>query len=76
MLDNLRDQAASSPYFQKEEEPVLDKEPQAPPPRKTIDQLTGMNARQRFILSAMFFVVVCLLGSMVLLVTGRFVLPF
>ncbi|KAF0107794.1 MAG: hypothetical protein FD146_1425 [Anaerolineaceae bacterium] len=75
MLDNLRDQAASSPFFQ-QEEPIAEQAPEGPPPRKTIDQLTGMNARQRLILAAMLLVVVCLLGTMALLVTGRFVLPF
>jgi uncharacterized protein involved in exopolysaccharide biosynthesis len=76
MLDNLRDQAASSPFFQQEEIPLAEPAPVGPPPRKTIDQLTGMNARQRLILAAMLLVVVCLLGTMALLVTGRLVLPF
>jgi hypothetical protein len=74
MLDNLRDQAASSPFFQ-EEEPIGEPVPEGPPPRKTFDQIVGMNAQQRFIISLMLLVVVCVLGTMVLLVVGRFVLP-
>jgi hypothetical protein len=74
MLDNLRDQAASSPFFQ-QEEPIGEPVPEGPPPRKTLDQMIGMSAQQRFVLSLMLLVVVCLLGTMVLLVTGRLVLP-
>lgn len=75
MLDNLRDQAASSPFFQQEEIPMAEQAAAAPPPRKTLDRLTGMNAQQRLILAVMLFVVVCLMGTLMLLVTGRFVLP-
>jgi len=74
MLDNLRDQAASSPFFQ-EEEPIVEQVTDSPPPKKTFDQITGMNARQRFILAVMLLLVVCLLGVLILLVTGRFALP-
>jgi hypothetical protein len=74
MLDNLRDQAASSPFFQ-EEEPLPEPVPEGPPPRKTLDQMIGMNTQQRLIIALMLLVVVCLLGTMMLLVTGRFVLP-
>lgn len=74
MLDNLRNEST----FQPEEEPAAEALP--PPPlhghRKTIDQLTGMNARQRFVLAVMMMIMVCLLGSMLLVVTGRVVLPF
>ena len=74
MLDNLRDQAASSPYF--DEEPIPET-PVRPPstPRRTIDQMTGMTAQQRFIVAVMLLAVVCLLGTMAIMVTGRFVLP-
>ena len=70
MLDNLRDQASSSPYF-KEEDPIVDMVQAGPPPKKTLDQTTGMTAKQRFLISALLFVVVCLLGNMILLVTGK-----
>jgi uncharacterized membrane protein len=77
MLDNLRDQAAQSEYFQEEEapafeEPVLTRRPA----RRGIDQITGMTAQQRFLLAFMFLILVCLLGTMFLLVTGRVVPPF
>jgi hypothetical protein len=35
-----------------------------------------MNAQQRFILSVMLLIVVCLLGVMFLFVTGKIVPPF
>jgi hypothetical protein len=77
MLDNLRDQASSSPYFQQDDEPLPEPQgPVGPPPRRSIDQITGMTAQQRFIIAIMLLVVACLLGSMALMVTGRFVLPF
>jgi hypothetical protein len=77
MLDNLRDQAASSPYFQQDEEPIPEPQgPVVPPPRRSIDQITGMTPQQRFVIAAMLLVVTCLLGTMAMMVTGRFFLPF
>lgn len=75
MLDNLRDQASSSPFFQ-EEEPIEEKKVDAPPPRKNIDQITGMTAKQRFIISIMLLLVVCVLGVLIMMVTGKFALLF
>ena len=84
MLDNLRNQA----LFQEEEEPTDHKPPQQPKPPKSpkprkprkpgrsIDQVTGMTAPQRFALVLMLFFIVCLFGSMLLLVSGKVVLPF
>ena len=77
MFDNLRDQAASSPYFQQEEEPIAESPlPGLPAPRRSIDQITGMTPQQRFIIAIMLLVVVCLLGMMAMMVLGRIVLPF
>jgi len=75
MLDNLRDQAS----FQEEEEPLNVKESKPPKPRiqlRSIDQITGMNARQRFVLAVMLLIMVCLLGTMFLLISGKVVPPF
>ncbi|MBN2387944.1 MAG: hypothetical protein JXB85_13075 [Anaerolineales bacterium] len=79
MLDNLRDQASSSAYFQEEEGDAPSYEAQpvtASPARRSIDEITGMGASQRFILAAIFLMFVCLLGSVLLVITGRVVLPF
>ena len=60
MLDKLREQAASSP-FPEETAPVVEEE--AKPPKRSFDQIVGMNAKQRFALSLMLLIVVCLLGD-------------
>ncbi|PJH75643.1 MAG: hypothetical protein CO064_05550 [Anaerolineae bacterium CG_4_9_14_0_8_um_filter_58_9] len=72
MLDNLRDQAASSQF----EEEVVPVQEEVEPPKPSLDQVLGMNAQQRFFLSVMLLFVVCLLGVMFLFVTGKIVLPF
>jgi len=77
MFDNLRDQASSSPYFQPEEEPIPETPvPGLPAPRRTLDQITGMTPQQRFIIAVMLLAVVCLLGTMGMMVLGKMVLPF
>ena len=81
MLDNLRNQAS----FQEEEEPIDHKPPKPPkqpkPPkstkaRRSLDQVTGMTAPQRFALVLMLFFIICLFGTMLLLISGKVVLPF
>jgi len=75
MLDNLRNQAS----FQEEQEPIdhkPPKQPKAAKKRRSFDQLTGMTAPQRFALVLMLFFIVCLFGIMLLLVSGKVVLPF
>ena len=77
MLDNLRNQAS----FQPDDEPASEEQPlqrkQNPRrPRKSLDRALGMTAPQRFLLSVMLLVLVCLLGSMLLMITGKVVLPF
>ena len=77
MLDNLRDQASSLPMFQDETpKPDLPDQPKPPKPRRTFDQMTGMTALQRFTLVFMLFVIVCLLGVTLLILTNKVVLPF
>jgi uncharacterized membrane protein len=78
MLDNLRDQASSSAYFQEEEAPAFEAQPAVEAPRggrRTIDQITGMTAQQRFIIVAMLLVMACLVGAMFLVIAGKVVLP-
>ena len=78
MLDNLRSQAS----FNEDSEPIDHKPPKGPKvsklgrSRRSIDQLTGMTAPQRFALVLMVFFIVCLFGVMLLLITGKVVLPF
>ena len=74
MLENLRNQAT----FEPEEEPVEPVQPEQPKPRKprrSFDQMTGTTDRQRLILALMLLVSVCLLGVILLVLTGKWVLP-
>ena len=74
MFDNLRDDASSSLYedddnaFPEEDTfasvPVTSK-------RKASGKFFGMTSMQRFIIAVMLMIVVCTLGTMCLLITGR-----
>ena len=83
MFDGLRNDASNSSGF---DEPVEffpdDKPPETPRSapaksarRKSPGKFLGMTAQQRFFLAVMLMITVCLLGTMCMLVTGRFVLP-
>jgi len=74
MLDNLRDQAASSQYYQDEESSPAQEE--VKPAKPSLGQFLGVKPQQRFILAVMLLFVVCLLGVMLLFVTGKIVPPF
>ena len=80
MLDNLREDANESSYFDEPDEELPDffedEEEKVEKPKsdsfaflKPILDLTPM---QRFIIVALLFMAVCLIGSMALLVSGRF----
>ncbi|MDI6769860.1 MAG: hypothetical protein QMD04_09300 [Anaerolineales bacterium] len=74
MLDNLRDQASSSQFY--EEAAVPARREEVHTPKFSLDRLLGVNAQQRFVLALMLSFVVCLLGVMFLLVMGKIVPPF
>jgi hypothetical protein len=76
MLDNLRSQASFTPVEEEPVEPSQPEEPKPPTPHRTIDQITGTTDKQRLLLALMLLVVVCLLGSIFLLMSGKVVLPF
>ncbi len=71
MLDNLREQAASSPF-------MPDDEPEAPVPQRRRPagrrkkQFLGLTPVQRFVMAVMLMLTVCLLGAMFLVITGKF----
>ena len=76
MFDNLRESADSSFY---EEEPNdLYKEPApsrksaaTPRRRRSNGTFLGMTAQQRFILSFMFMLTVCIMGTLAMFLLGR-----
>lgn len=79
MFDNLRDDSS----FYEDEPNDLYKEPeaQAQPivvtrrssPRRRSARFMGMTAQQRFLLSVMLLIAVCVMGMMAMVVTGRMV---
>lgn len=67
MFDNLRDEAASSSFY--EEEAKF--QPAAGTGRKRSKRILGMTSIQRFVLAFMVMLAVCTIGGMVLLVTNK-----
>ncbi|RME89276.1 MAG: hypothetical protein D6770_05020 [Anaerolineae bacterium] len=74
MVDELRDQASA--FFEEEEEPDFLDEEAFPSPATSGARniLASLTPLQRFILALMLMLTVCLIGTMFLLVTQRFVL--
>jgi hypothetical protein len=77
MLENLRNQTSFEPGDEEEPQlPILDEKPKRPKKKgRSLDQITGMKAPQRFFLSLMLLIIVCLLGVILLVVTGKVVPP-
>lgn len=74
MLENLRSQATFT-----EDEPLEPETPEPPKPRRprrSFDRMIGMTAPQRFALAMMLAIVVCLLGVMLLVISGKVVPSF
>jgi hypothetical protein len=74
MFDNLREQANSSPFYEEEAQfqAAAGTTGAAPPRRSSGGRILGMTGPQRFFIAVMLMLVVCILGTMVLLVTGKF----
>ncbi len=74
MFDNLREQANSSPFYEEEAQfqPAAGT-PSPSPVRRSSGRLLGLTSIQRFVLAVMLMMIVCLLGSVTLLVTGKIV---
>ncbi|MGZ6316828.1 MAG: hypothetical protein ACXWNQ_06165 [Anaerolineales bacterium] len=73
MFDNLRDQANSTPFYEDETQFRESEGMSAPPPpaKPTNLRFMGMTPPQRFIVAVMFLISICVLGTMLLLLTGR-----
>ena len=71
MLDNLRDDGSTRPFFEDEEEPAPP--PEAAPARVRVQgtKFLGMTPIQRFVISVLIMMTVCVLGTMFLLVTEK-----
>ncbi|HUI88743.1 MAG TPA: hypothetical protein VLX61_08440 [Anaerolineales bacterium] len=71
MFDNLREQANSTPFYEGEAQFQSVEEP-SPATFHTSTRFLGMTPQQRFIISLMLMMMVCLIGAMFLVVTGKF----
>jgi ABC-type Na+ efflux pump permease subunit len=76
MFDNLREDAASSPFYEEEEsakfQPAAVTKPFfSMPSSGSSRRILGMTGVQRFVIALLFFMAVCLIGGMALLVTGK-----
>ena len=80
MLDNLREDADSSPFFDDDDElPNFLEDDEIEDEKSDISlfkPITDLTPVQRFVIVAMLFMAVCLIGSMFLLVTERFAIPY
>lgn len=79
MWNQFREKDEAAPFFEDETPDVVE----APPPKKVKmpsvnlgryfeEPILGMTAPQRFLLSTMVLITVCLLGTMFLVITGTF----
>jgi hypothetical protein len=73
MLDNLRESASQSPFFQDDQMPGQDEKP--PEDRKTSQSFLGMTAPQRFVIALLILSMTCMLSALCLLLTEKIVLP-
>lgn len=75
MLDDLRNEASSS-FEETPESPTLEGELSGMAiPRKPRRHFLGMTPAQRFIITLLLFMMVCLLGALCLIAFEKVVLP-
>lgn len=70
MFDNLRDEAASSQFYE-EEAKFQPAAGTASSPKRRSKRILGMTAMQRFVIAVMVMLSVCIIGAMALLATGK-----
>lgn len=71
MLDDFREDANASPYFEDETEAYYEEVKPYRPRR----HILGMTAAQRFVVSILLLIMSCVVGSLMLLVFERVVPP-
>lgn len=75
MFDNLRESASSSSFYE-EESNELYREPEsqsisAPSTKRKEARILGMTGQQRFLLSLMLFMIVCVFGALAMFIMGK-----
>jgi hypothetical protein len=71
MLDEFREQANASELYEESDETFEEIKPYRPKRR-----FLGMTAGQRLVIALMLLCTVCILGTLILLVTEKIALPF
>lgn len=71
MFDNLREEANSAPFYEGEAQ-FQSVEESNPAAGRGSSRFLGMSPMQRFIISVILLIMVCAIGAMFLLVTGKF----
>jgi hypothetical protein len=69
MLDDLRERASESDFFNDEEPAFEYKDNESPAPKQQL--FLGMTPIQRFVIAVMLLMMVCMMGAFFLLVTGK-----
>ena len=74
MFDNLRDSASSSSFYEEEtnelyREPAS--RPLAAPARRNNSRFLGMTTQQRFLISLMLMLTVCVVGTLAMFLLGK-----
>ncbi len=75
MLKDLRNEATFEPGEEDPPEVSHPEQPKPPKPRRSLDQITHTNDKQRLMLALMLLVIVCLGGVILLVMTGKWILP-
>ena len=71
MLDDFRNEANASPYFEEGSTEFFEEVPRV----RSRGKFLGMTAAQRLVIAIMLFIMTCIVGSLMLLVFERIV-PF
>lgn len=69
MLDDFREQANTSPFYEEEDDLYAKQRPEPP------KYFLGMSPAQRFVVAMMILIIATVLSAFCLLVTNRVVLP-
>ena len=72
MLDDLRDDAD---FIEEDDDQIINQNKRAPAAAGSQTGFLGMTPQQRFVLAVMILLMVCILGSFFLLITGSVALP-
>ncbi|RJP49221.1 MAG: hypothetical protein C4586_07695 [Anaerolineaceae bacterium] len=70
MFDNLRDDAASAPFYE-EDIQNFKSEAEVPEAGPSPSRFLGMTPFQRFVIAFLLLLAVCVIGALLLLVTGK-----